>query len=135
MNLDKLLDWSYLFYRLPPAGFSWAMRIFLLVVFVGAIVIAIIAGIKYGKKQAIVKNFWLKLQIWGWSTGLVGLLLFYFREVRAVYLSSRAWLFLWLIIIFIWLVFIIVYWFRVIPKKKEAKESQEAFDKWLPKKK
>lgn len=135
MNLEKLLDLSYLFYRLPPAGFSWAMRIFLLIIFVGALVVAIIATIKYNKKEAIIKNFWRKLQIWGWSTSLVGLLLFYIREVRAIYLSARAWMFLWLIIIFIWLIFIIVYWFKVIPKKKEAKQSQEEFNKWLPKKK
>ena len=93
------------------------------------------AGIKYSQKQAIVRKFWRKLQIWGWSTGLVGLALFYFREVRAIYLSARAWMFIWLIIALIWLIFIIIYWFRVIPKKKEAKQSREEFDKWLPKKK
>jgi|GEM_PF-2154794 hypothetical protein len=135
MNLDKLLDWSYLFYRLPPAGFSWGMRIFLLIIFIGALILAIMAGIKYSKKQPIVRKFWRKIQVWGWSTSLMGLLLFYFREVRAIYLSSRAWMFIWLIIALVWLVFIIVYLFRVIPKKQEAKKSQEDFDKWLPKKK
>lgn len=135
MDLTKLFHWSYLFSRFPAAGFSWPMRIILLVIFIGSIVLAVLAQLKHKKAHGLIKNVWYKLQLWGWTTGIVGLSLFYFREVRAIYISARGWLLLFLLLELIWMVFIIRYWKTKIPQKEEMIKKQKEFDKWLPKRK
>lgn len=135
MDLTKLLDWSYLTHNYAIAGFSWPVRIILLLIFIGALITALYATQKLKKHPGLKKRLWLKLQVWGWSTGLFGLLLIIFREIRAIYLGSRIWLLLWLIAIFIWLGFIIYYWKIKIPLKEEQAKTQAEFNKWLPKKK
>lgn len=134
MDLSKLLDLSYLFYRFPPAGFSWPIRIILLVVFIGSIVVAICSASKI-KKNPINKKLWQKIQVWTWTNGLIGLTLVGLREVRAIYLSARGVLLLFIIIMLIWLVFIIKFAKTKIPNKEEVTKKQEEFDKWLPKRK
>jgi len=135
MDLSKLLNWSYLLERYPIVGFSWTMRIILLIVFIGAIVIGIYAARKLTKSSGLFKKLWTKLQLWGWTIGLIGLALFFFREVRAIYLGARIWMLLWIIFAFIWLAFIIKYWKKEIPKKEEIKKTEEEFNRWLPKRK
>lgn len=134
MNLGKLFDWQYLTAPYALTGLSWPMRIILLALFV----FAIIAGIKAGQKikaGAGFKKLWLKIQTWGYSIGVVGLLLIFFREVRAVYLGSRIWLLLLLLVAFVWLGFIIRYWKIQVPLQSKLKQEKAEFEKWLPKKK
>ena len=73
MNLDKLFDASYMFERFPTAGFSWPIRIVLLIIFIASIILAL-----YANKQIIKKGphrrLWRKIQVWSWTNGLVGLL-------------------------------------------------------------
>lgn len=135
MDITKLFDTSYLFQIYPGVGFDWPIRILLLFIFLGAMAIAILADKKTKKAPGIVKKVWLKLQIWGWTSGIFGLILVSFREVGAIYLSQRFWLFLWLLIVFLWLAYILYYWKMVIPQKEERKQESEEYNKWLPKKK
>lgn len=134
MNLMKLFDWHYLVAPYALTGFSWPMRIFLLILFFGSLVAALWATnqIKHAEGP---KSPWKKLQLWGFSTGLLGLLLMFFREVRAVYLGSRIWLLLWLIVVIIWLGFILYYWKIKLPLKIKDQKEKAEFEKWLPKKK
>ncbi|MDP2812303.1 MAG: hypothetical protein Q8O32_01290 [bacterium] len=134
MDLTKLFSTAYLFERFPVGGFSWIFRIILLALFIGAIVIAIL-GQKKLKNSGPIKKFWQKMILWGWTTGLIGLLLVLFRELRAIYLSARFWLFLWLVISFLWLVFNIIYLKRKVPAKEEIIKKQAEFNRWLPKQK
>lgn len=134
MDLTKLFSLTYLFERFPIGGFSWAFRIILLVLFVGAIVLAIL-GQKKVKNSGPVKKFWQKMILWGWTSGLVGLLLVLFRELRAIYLSARFWLFLWILIMIVWLILNLIYLKRRVPAKEELIKQQEEFKRWLPKKK
>lgn len=135
MNLKELLDWNYLFHPYPLAGFSWPFRIVLLVLFLGAIAVAIFAAMKKKNAPSVSRKGWYKIQVWGWSTGIVGLLLMSFREIRAIYLAARGYLFIWILISFIWLIFIFIYWKKVIPNKAEREKKTEEFNKWIPKKK
>ena len=135
MNITKLFDWTYLTQRYAVEGFSWPMRIVLLIIFIAAIITALKATKKIKTSPGIYKPLWQKLQVWGWSTGLFGLLLIFFREVRAIYLGSRIWLLIWLIAVVIWLGFIIYYWKIKIPLKEQKQNTQAEFDKRLPKKK
>lgn len=132
MNLTKLFDWHYLTAPYASSSFSWPMRIVLLILFLGSIILALQATLKI-KNISGPKITWKKLQLWGFSTGLVGLLLMFFREVRAVYLGSRLWLLLWIIIILVWLGFILYYWKIKLPLKIQNQKEKSEFEKWLPK--
>lgn len=134
MDLQKLLNLSYMFDRFPPAGFSWPLRIVLLVLFIGSIVLALYANKQIAKKD-LRKKLWQKIQVWGWTNGILGLFFVIMREVRAIYLSSRGWLLLFIIIMIVWLAFIIKFAKTKLPDKEELIKKQEEFDKWLPKRK
>ena len=135
MDFTKIFNTTYLFERLPDAGFSWPIRAALLALFIGAIILAVISQLKLKKSSGFSKKLWYKLQVWGWSTGLVGMTMFYFREVGALYLSARFWLLLFLLIVVVWLIFILVFWKRQVPDKEEAQKKEQEYDKWLPKQK
>lgn len=132
MDLSKLTNLHYLFSPYPDMGFSWLMRSILLITFVGAIVLALLSGRQNKKALGPIKKVWKKWQVWGWTVGLMGLLLIIFREVNAIYLSSRGWLLTWLLVATIWAIFIIIYWKRKVPAKKKLLQEQEEFNKWLP---
>ncbi len=133
MDLSKLTNFHYLFSPYPEMGFSWLMRIILLLIFVSSIVLAVISSRQNKRALGPIKKVWKKWQIWGWTVGIIGLLFILFREVNAIYLSSRGWLLIWLLVAFIWAIFIIVYWKRKVPAKEKLIKAQEEFNKWLPK--
>lgn len=133
MDLNKLFDLSYLFQTFPVSGFSWPMRIILLALFVGAIALAIYARSKM-KEKGLRKKVWQKLEVWGWTSGLLGLFLMFLREVRALYISSRGYLLIFLVLMLVWLVFIIKFAKTKVPDKEELDRKEKEFDKWLPKK-
>ncbi len=133
MDLARLIDISYLFQSQPAEGFSWPFRIVLLVIFIGALVLAIYSGLRAKKTTSVIKRVWSKFQLWGWSAGLVGLLLFSFRELQAIYIGARVYILAWLIIIFIWFISIL-FFVRKSKATKEARvEKDEEYNKWLPK--
>ena len=134
MNLEKLFDLAYMFNRFPPAGFSWPIRIALLLIFVGSIILALYAQKKINEK-GLSKKLWQKIQVWGWTNGLVGLLFVFFREVKTIYLGSRGWLLIFIIIMLIWLAFIIKFAKTKIPNKEAQDKKKQEVDKWLPKRK
>ncbi len=133
MDLSKLTNIHYLFSPYPDLGFSWLMRIVLLLIFLGAIALALLSARQNKKALGPIKKVWKKWQIWGWTTGVIGLFLIFFREVNAIYLSSRGYLLIWLLTAAIWAMFIIIYWKRKVPAKKKLIQEQEEFNKWLPK--
>ncbi len=135
MNLAKLFDWSYLTHRYAVENLSWWTLSILIIIFGGALIAAILVTIKLRDKNVIARKFLTKIQIWGFSSGIVGAFFIFFRQVRALYLSSRIWLLVWLIVVLVWLAFLIYEWKVVLPKKKQDQKSQEEFTKWLPKKK
>jgi len=135
MDLNKLFSLSYLFERYPPGGFSWPLRITLLVIFIAALGLAFYAGRRRKISVGNFKKLWAKIQVWAWTTGLAGLFFVYLREVRALYLSARIWLLLWLLLMFIWAILIIKYWKKEIPAKEERQKQEAEFNRWLPKKK
>ncbi len=135
MNLEKLINFSYLFHRYPPGGFSWPIRIVLVVLFGGALIMAIYSGLKTKKVSGHAKKLWYKLQVWGWTVGLIGFLLFYFREVRALYLGARIYLLAWLVITVVWLLLMLILHKKNTPNKEEIVKKKEEYEKWLPQQK
>jgi len=92
MNLEKLLDLNYLLDRYPAVGFSTSFKLFLLLFFITSIIIGIKSGKRLNNNPGIMKKVYNNLETWGWTTGILGLLLFFFREVNAIYLGSRVWM-------------------------------------------
>ncbi len=135
MNLGKIFNLNYLFERFPEAGFSWPIRIVLGILFVGALCLAVYSHQRIKHSSGLNKKVWQKLEIWGWTTGLIGGILVYFREIHTIYLSARIWLLLFILIVFVWLFFIIKYWKTKVPDKEERQKREQQFDKWLPKRK
>ena len=135
MDIEKLIDLNYLFDRYPDNGFSLQIKIFLILYFVISIIIAIKAGKKLNDKPGIMKKTYNSLENWGWTTGILGLSLFFFREVNAMYLGSRIWMLILLLSTFLWLLIIFRYYKKEIPKKEKLKKEREEFSKYLPRKK
>lgn len=135
MNLAKLFDWSYLTHRYAVENLSWWTLSILIIIFGAALIAAILVTKKLKDKNVGARKFLTKIQIWGFSSSIVGAFLIFFRQVRALYLSSRILLLLWLIVVLVWLGFLIYEWKVILPKKKQDQKSQEEFTKWLPKKK
>lgn len=135
MDLEKSVNWYYLTHRFPPGGFSWPLRIFFIILFGGALALAIYSGIKRGKISGYSKKLWNKIQIWGWTVSLIGFSLFLFREVRAIYLSARIYMFSWVLITIIWLIVIVVMHKLNTPNKEEMAKKKKEYDKWLPQQK
>ncbi len=135
MNLEKLIDLNYLFDRYPDYGFSLPTKIFLILYFVISIIVAIKAGKRLRAKPGLIKKTYNSLENWGWTTGILGLLLYFFREANALYLGSRIWMLLLLVSTFIWLILIVKYYKKEIPKKEELKKEREEFSKYLPRQK
>ena len=105
-----------------------------MVLFVGAILVALYTHKKFKQNLGVSTKAWKRLQIWGWGAGLIGLMLVYFREVRAMYISSRFWLLLWILICVVWLIYIIIRWKKDVPDKEAQEKHEQEYAKWLPKK-
>lgn len=134
IDFKKFLDLHYLFAPYTNSGLSRPFQIGLLALFVISLAVGIVAGLHRAKSTNIYKRGWRRWQIWGWSNGLVGLLLVAFRESRAAYLGSRVWLLLWLLIALLWLLLILKYWLLTIPAKNKEIQKTAEFNKWLPNK-
>lgn len=132
MDLNKLFDLNYLFQRYTFEGFSWPVKIALLIFFVGAIALAVLAYYKKKSSSGPVKKAWSRIILWGWTTGIVGLLMVFFREARTLYLGSRGYLLIFLLAIFIWLVWIIYKSKKEVPDKEAIEKRQNEYEKWLP---
>lgn len=132
MDFSKLFNLEYLFLPRNYEGFSLPFLIGLLAFFGLSIVWAIWSGMKKNKAGAVYKRAWGKWQIWGWTNGITGLLLVGFREANAIYLGSRIWLFLWLLIALIWLLTIIKFMIKDLPAQRKEREKEKEFQKWLP---
>ena len=131
--MSNLLNWSFWFdaYPLP---FNQAAYYALGAIFLLAIALGVVSRIlKKKSADKLVQAVWSKLASFGFSLGIVGLILAFLKHQRAPYLGMRLWLSLWLLICLAWLVFILKYIFLDIPKIRRAKQAKAEFDKYLPK--
>ena len=101
-----------------------------------AVISLIILKFTFLKKKSsdkLVQAIWIKLASFGFSLGIVGLILGFLKHQRAPYLGMRLWLSLWLLICLVWLLFILKYIFLEIPKIRRARQAKAEFEKYLPK--
>jgi len=87
------------------------------------------------KKEDFILRFSVKyLKNWFLWAGITGYLWIFFTYERAVFLSSRFWIVIWLIGFGVWL-FFIVKKIKNLPQKERELKQKAQFDKYIPKKK
>ena len=127
--MQNLLTWRFWFNLRPepllPIFFNLFLGFLILL-----LLISIITGIKKNQKS-LYKIFWKKFYNFSVSILVIGSLLLFFNYERAIFLSSRFWLLIWLIIMLLWLIPIIKQ-LKLIPEKQKKLLEEQEFKKYLP---
>jgi flagellar biosynthesis protein FliR len=68
----------------------------------------------------------VKFSSFAWTMGVIGLILYSFRQINVFYLSAPIFVLIWLVIAIIWLISVLNFWLRVAPKRrKEINQNAE----------
>lgn len=129
----NLLKFSY-WLDVRPLFFTPVIFWILFGFFMAAVVLGAASSliISKNKQNKFKKKIWVKVSSWGYTAGLIGLLLIFLKQQRAPYLGMRVWIFLWLIYSFVWLALILKYIFIKVPKIRREQKQKEEFEKYLP---
>lgn len=133
-NLKNLFTLEYWFTLNPEPFLPVVLKI--LYVFFGLMIVCGIAAKIMSKKHAgypPTRNLYEKFYYFLSSMGFVGLVLVFFRAVRAYFIGAPFWMLIWLIVLLVWLYFILRYAFVKMPKLKEEIEMKRELEKYLPK--
>jgi len=129
-NFFKLSFWFDVIpdpYTLPV--FWVLIGVFALTVILG---LAALFFLKKYRENKLAKKVWSKFMSWGYTVGLVGLLLVFFKQQRAPYFGMRIIMGIWLLVVLVWLGFILKFWLLEAPKIKKEKQAKEQLRKYLP---
>ena len=126
-----LLSPSYLF--APALGaftspLAWVYLSFNVLLILIAIVFEKLAK----NKDKFVQKTAQKYSALAWVMGLIGIILYIFRQLGAFYLSAPIGILLWLAVLLVWAGFIAHYWFIYVPKRKKALKGENLKKKYLP---
>lgn len=131
MSLRNFLYGSYWFLQPDPAkGRVIAFYVVILLVLVLAGIVAMI--VRQREKIKSVRLLYQRVGAFGFTMGLSGLLLFWFRQKEVFFLGWRLWYALWLVIALIWLYRLLHYAFKRIPVIKAEHEERALKEKYLP---
>jgi hypothetical protein len=67
-----------------------------------------------------------------WTMGWIGIFLWIFRQVGALYISAPILLLIWAIISLIWLVMILKYWFITVPRRRKQLNQEVGKKLYMP---
>jgi len=132
--MSNLRNLRYWFEAVPgePNLLFWKIVFSLAgLVVIGAVVAVFMA--RRHKHDGIRHKIWYKFSVWGFSAGLVSLLLGFFRFQNAYLLSMRLWIFAWIAIAVVWFLWILRYVILVAPKRLKEREEKRAYGQYLPK--
>ncbi|MDP3995364.1 MAG: hypothetical protein Q8P78_01995, partial [bacterium] len=93
-----------------------------------ALLVAGIIVVRLAKKgDRFTQKSAAKFNAFAWTMGLLGIILYGFRQINVLYLSAPVLILVWGIVVVIWLILVLNYHFRVAPKRRETvrKESQK----------
>ena len=131
-DIKKLFQLDYIFEKTPDAAGAYKYLVFL---FVFLILLSVVAWIGYGRLSRKIP-LWRKMQTrvfnFFFYTGIIGLILLFFRYEQIAYLGSRFFLILLLLVFIIWGIYIL--YFRIIRFSKEIIQyhEQKKFEMYLP---
>ena len=130
MKLTRLFEMR----PLPLSRFSfWLLLI--------AFCVIVIAGIvciwrkRRKSNDTFLNKFYTNIIALSFTSGISGLALLGFRQWRVYLFGARFWLLIWFVGFAVWLGFAIRYLVKIIPERRNAKDAEELFGKYLPKKK
>lgn len=133
MYLSSLLTASYWFslYTDPMSKmFFWLV----IAVYFIVLLAAVWAGrktITLGEQDKFLKLGWQKIATFGYSFGLVGLLLLFFRQQQIQIFGARLWSWTWWIIGLVWAIMIIKFFMTELPRMREERRRKQEFHKYL----
>jgi uncharacterized membrane protein YdcZ (DUF606 family) len=128
----KLLDRSYIFEVTPESNSSY---LYLALLYGLLIILAVVLGLLSKKKIIPIKKLYRGIQNLFLYTGIIGLILIFFRWQGLPYLGSRLMVILLGLFFIVWLLLIILYRFFTLPKIIIEIQERENFEKYLPQKK
>ena len=133
-DFSKLSDIHYLIEANPSAQF--ASRKFLLIIFGLIILLAVLLWLTSQyliKKSKVIRRFLMtKVFYLLLTTGIVGIVLIFFRVVGASYLSIRLIFLIFLAAMLAWAVYLIFYLVVSLPKEYQEESDQRRREKYLP---
>jgi hypothetical protein len=127
MTLAYIFSKNYLFDPNPTV--TSKLYLPLLIIFGLMIVLAIIIYLQKGEVRKIVGRFIVPFL----ATGVLGLIYLFARYESLVYLSSRFFLFLIVILFVVWDIVLLVKTIKFIPKHLNSKKVEDKYKKYLPK--
>lgn len=107
----------------------WATLLLFLGLIIGGVVLLLIKSFNNDRTNKIIFN---KLDNFGVSLGLLGLMWLFFRQQRVSFLAWRFWLLFWFLIAVWWLIKILKYAIKRLPQIKQEKLEKQRFNKYLP---
>jgi len=132
-NIKSFFKPAYLFNPYPGTNFGYYLAsvvVFGLLLVCGITLLVIALRIdKKNPKRKLFKKF----SDLGFTIGIIGFILLFFRYENVAYLSSRFLLLLLLIIVLVWLSFIIFYILRRYPKERVKYQEYLRISKYLKK--
>lgn len=116
-----------------PEAWQLGLTIFFGVIVAIGVLATILSFVKVFKKPF--RHLFSRLASWGWTMGLLGLVLLFFSVERVAFISARMFYLVWLAVAIWWLVIIIRYAIKDIPRVMEFQKQKVEAEKYLPKKK
>ena len=132
LQLLNLLSPGYLFQRNIGPFISPLASFFLLALVLGML-ITLWLKVKFVKKKDIfAKKAARRLFSLVWTMGWIGIFLWLFRQINALYISAPIFLLIWAMISLVWLGMILNYWFRTVPRRRKQLNQETGKKLYLP---
>ena len=132
INPQKLINPDYIFEKTPPANSGY---IYLSAIFGIFMLMSIFFWFRYGRLKTKIPAYapmQFKMFNLFFYSGLIGLMLIFFRWQEISYLGSRLFMIVLLGGFIIWSLYLIFYRVKVIPKAIIRFREKENFNKYLP---
>jgi len=134
IDLEPLLTLDFWIDKKPPLLTSLFQQLFFYS-FGAMVVLALIISILVKQKKKtdpwLAKGF-QKISSWCLTMGIAGLIILFFSFEQVVLLSMRLGYIIWLIAALAWLVWIVIFFVRIVPRKKAEIQEKKELGKYIP---
>lgn len=83
-------------------------------------------------KDLFAKKTAQKFSSFAWTMGLIGIILYTFRQINVLYLSAPVFVLIWGVALVVWLFFIIRYRIFIVPKRRKTLFEQGKKREYIP---
>lgn len=131
--LKAIISPSYWLTHQHPVPQNWVT--FLTVLF-GLLVLAGLVTMLLSWRHSFlapVRTLLRRISAFGWTMGLIGLLLLFFSTQQVAFLSARLMYLIWGVAALVWLYKIVYYGFFILPARFTEQRERREREKYLPK--